>query len=362
MMPSLFSPPPGFKLHKNNLFDAVRLYAALQVMLSHGSAYLGIDIPPPVSFIFNMFPGVPVFFSISGFLVGLSFLRMRANYALYIWHRMVRIYPALLACLLITCLLLVFSGKDSFLFSFGGILWLVCQSTFLQFYNPGELRDFGIGVVNGSLWTIPVELQFYVVLPFIVAVALPLGAVVLRQMRVWFFLISIVALSLFSYVLMNYLLINGSIFASKLLRVTIIPHLYQFVFGFLLIPLLFAARRLVVVLVCLSLGILFAVCAFRFHQFVPLSSSLSYALLAVGVGLVPVRGSLGCDLSYGIYLYHGLCINLLYRLDLSLPSILTFYSSLTISLAAFSWFCVEKPAMRAMHDPPIWLLRLFRSC
>lgn len=40
--------------------------------------------------------------------------------------------------------------------------------SFVQFYNPDWLRGFGTGVLNGSLWSIPVELQYYVLLPFLI--------------------------------------------------------------------------------------------------------------------------------------------------------------------------------------------------
>lgn len=39
------------------------------------------------------------------------------------------------------------------------------QITIFQYYTPNLLRNFGVGTPNGSLWTIPVELEFYILLP-----------------------------------------------------------------------------------------------------------------------------------------------------------------------------------------------------
>jgi len=59
----------------------------------------------------------------------------------------------------------LFCGKASFALSPSGILWLIGQASFFPFYNPDQLRDLGIGGMNGSLWTIPVELQLYILIP-----------------------------------------------------------------------------------------------------------------------------------------------------------------------------------------------------
>src|SRR5690606_19893364 len=47
------------------------------------------------------------------------------------------------------------------------IFWIVGQISFFQFYNPEFMREFGTGVLNGSLWTISVELQFYIMVPIL---------------------------------------------------------------------------------------------------------------------------------------------------------------------------------------------------
>ena len=55
----------------NNNFNLIRLFAALQVAIVHSAGYLNIDIQY-LKFL-DLFPGVPIFFFISGFLIIKSF-------------------------------------------------------------------------------------------------------------------------------------------------------------------------------------------------------------------------------------------------------------------------------------------------
>ena len=61
-----------FKLRNNN-FDLIGLFAALQVAIIHTIAHLDLDIHIPL---LEYFPGIPIFFFVSGFLINLSFERL----------------------------------------------------------------------------------------------------------------------------------------------------------------------------------------------------------------------------------------------------------------------------------------------
>jgi peptidoglycan/LPS O-acetylase OafA/YrhL len=47
-----------------------------------------------------------------------------------------------------------------------GAMWFVAQ-LFGAIYTPASLREFGFGSYNGALWTIPIELQFYFLVPLV---------------------------------------------------------------------------------------------------------------------------------------------------------------------------------------------------
>src|SRR5215213_3212767 len=77
-----------------NSFNAIRLLAALQVVYVHSYAHLDLPRLPGHDWI-TQFPGVPIFFAASGFLVFSSLLRL-GSLTEFFRHRALRIYPALL--------------------------------------------------------------------------------------------------------------------------------------------------------------------------------------------------------------------------------------------------------------------------
>ena len=344
--PSLLDRCSALRLGRNNLFDVIRLYAAIQVLIVHGVAHLHF-IPPLLVQTFFSLPGVPLFFSISGFLVGLSSLRFRGRWGEYAWHRFLRIFPALWICLLVSILVLITFGKGWFFLSPAGFVWLASQLTVVQFFNPSQLRDFGVGVINGSLWTIPVELQFYVVLPALVVVA---GA--LRDRAVVLLLSAIILCSFFIRQVLIGSLIDPESLAAKLLDVSFAPHLFQFLLGFAcLLPYLFLGRkRSVLVLIVAGLASLAASTMF------PVAGSflrpVAFAALPVGVGLIPLDLLRGLDFSYGLYLYHMPIANALLVAKVPPGLSVPIYLLFSFVIAALSWFLVEKPALSLKSKIP----------
>jgi len=77
--------------NRNNLFDYVLLYAALQVLIGHGSSHLKFDLPKLISYIFS-YSGFPIFFAISGFLINISWINSEFNLRKFFVSRYWNVY------------------------------------------------------------------------------------------------------------------------------------------------------------------------------------------------------------------------------------------------------------------------------
>jgi peptidoglycan/LPS O-acetylase OafA/YrhL len=157
-----------------NSLDLVRLLAASDVMIGHYLGHVGQQHYWLGTFLL-LFPGVPVFFFISGFVISGAWLRQpeASDYAL---ARITRIFPALIVPLLVGLGgLFLFYDRDLLADHAAELgLWSLSQLT-VPGWNPGFLRNYGIGVVNGSLWTIPIEVSFYVMAPLMLITSKRLG-------------------------------------------------------------------------------------------------------------------------------------------------------------------------------------------
>ncbi|MFM0595943.1 acyltransferase family protein [Paraburkholderia dilworthii] len=183
--------------------NALRGLAALSVLISH---YLGIFwfarpiagilanatvpdasvIPTPhLAVLLDAFPvatgpfGVALFFMISGFVIPFTF--ERTSVSGFIAGRILRIYPLYMAGFTITLIALTLSGIASgkpFPYTFANVV---------VHYFPG-LRDLvWLPSIDGIVWTLEIELKFYVVCALI--------APLLRQGRIWTFLVPMVLLA-----------------------------------------------------------------------------------------------------------------------------------------------------------------------
>ena len=121
---------------------------------------------------FNAEFAVKIFFSISGYLIGLS-LSNNTKILTFYKKRIMRIYPSYITVILIFFLiaLLFNTNKLNTLISDSEIyIYLISNLLTVNFFQPsipGFLDQNVINAINGSLWTIKNELVCYFLAPFI---------------------------------------------------------------------------------------------------------------------------------------------------------------------------------------------------
>lgn len=348
---------------RTNNFDLIRLVAACQVAIEHCARFLCPELlsrAPWLAFL----PGVPVFFFISGFLISASWERS-PNMRTYATNRVLRIFPALwlvfvfsVACLLVLSPQSLAQAAPTQL-----AVWAAAQITMGQAWNPGFLRGYGLGVLNGSLWTIPVELSFYVAIPVIYWLCRKTGSykAVLAGIAACSFAL-LWAMTLYSEAHSEPMLL-------KVIGLTPLPWIGMFACGIL-------AQRNSQVLCSLVRGrfflfltvyVCFAVVAFFFPAAFPLLRSNLNPMGAVNFAALILlilsaafsRPRLADrllrrnDISYGIYIFHMPIVNALVHRGYGGPLGLAAALMGTLAVAALSWFLIEKRVLRLRH----WSLR-----
>lgn len=343
-------------------FDYMRIALAVAVVawhswgLTHGRDGIREALLGPAGFVVSAI--LPAFFALSGYLVTMSLFRS-ATIGKYVMLRVVRIAPALgveicLSALLLgpivtTVALSAYFSDHLFFKYFLNLVGLV------QYQLPGvfETNPYP-GVVNGSLWTLPYELEVYV---YLVAFAF-LGA----KSKRWIFLIGLGAV-LFAVMFIP-IADRGSIVVvlKQLLSSSpgVDPNLQAdarivnanpaqlVVVSFLAGAAIFAYRdRLpydgrLALLAFLATPALFLSPAYHL-------AALPIAYLTVWLGLTNPGSSWIVskgDYSYGVYLYsfpvqQVVAMQMGERPDYLLHLALSL--AITCGFAIFSWHAVEKP-------------------
>jgi peptidoglycan/LPS O-acetylase OafA/YrhL len=350
-------------IQRRNNFDLLRLLAAYQVVYFHASEHLGVaeghGLREVLEAVLGLFPGVPVFFVISGFLISLAYERS-PSVRDYARNRFLRLYPALWVCFACSLLLLAAFGQiDRAVLGSGSFwLWVLGQTTIAP-WNLAAFRDFGVGVINGSLWTIPVELTFYAAVPVLYALVID-GP--LRRLRVPV----VAAAGLVSFGLWFWTQVVPETGLVKLVRLTLPAHLFMFLFGFALQRRWDAVRGWIEGRAALWLG-LYVAAGLAAGWLVGSPRNASGAGLAVAAAVQgALRGLLavavvsaaftapevahrclrGHDVSYGVYLYHAPAINACLAVGFTGFPAVGLVAAAAGVLGAASWILVERPALR----------------
>ena len=349
-IPSAAPPDEALLLDsRRNNFDFLRFLFAVWVLYSHcfalvanGNRYFDIsDFTRGQTYLGHI--ALQGFFLISGFLITMSWVRSRGLRD-FLRRRVLRIYPGYLAACLFCVLLVGPLGSESARHYFAQLSLpstvrqmatldkLAAPPTFMNSPAPGE--------INGSLWSIRIEFECYLLLPLLAASGL------LRRRR---FVLGLTGL-VFA---LNSLL--ESPLARHLARPapeTLISHtglgLY-FLLGMtvFLYRDKFSIGRMPVLI---SLAALCVTAIFGgFTIALPIFGTYLLFVTAFHARIPLRRFSERVDLSYGIYLYAWPVKRIiLHFLGAAMNPYLLFLLALpaTCLLAVGSWLLIEKPFLK----------------
>jgi len=340
-------PIPG----KNN-FDLLRLFAAAQVALIHIFAYL--DIYPLARYVLHFFPGVPIFFFISGFLITAAYEKNMADNGgikTFAVNRILRLYPALIVCVGLSVGAVALTGyfQTVDMTATDFFTWLSGLLTVFQFLNPPFMADFGVGTLNTPLWTISIEIQFYLLTPLIV-----FG---ISRHRV----IVILALAIFMCLSVLNIYNGKETLLIKLFNVSFLPWVYMFIAGGLFYKWRwlqgFALRQSKIVTLALFILASYLSSIFGLGERININPVVFLLLCLLIVQIAFSWRGLADNLlrrndySYGLYIYHMPVLSIFVHLGW----IEKWYAGLSIILitmvfAIFSWQIIERPALRLKNN------------
>lgn len=285
--------------------NLIRLLAALQVLYEHTLAHLHIADLPVLGTFLHFFHGVPIFFTLSGFLIWQSVGRSGSPVS-YLQKRFWRIYPELWVAVAVelVVLLCLYAAPIHWL-SLG--VFAITQGTFFPFWTPDWLRGYGCGCPNGSLWTICVLIQFYLT-------AYPMYKFLHgRKLWIWgaTFLLTL-AIGLALPTAGRFL----PLLATKLLKQSLLPYLWMFVLS------AFVAEKRATLLPFLTAYWWVPVLATIAVQQTHVDIAAAYPVLETVLLFLGLTGAayrfpqlnLPTDISYGVYIYHMTVVNALIAL------------------------------------------------
>ena len=329
--------------HTNNNFNAVRLLAALSVVVSHSFLLvIGQTAAEPLSstpYTLGQH-AVNVFFVLSGLMLSRSFA-IQPNWKTFAVARALRIFPGLFVCAAIVAWVLgPFGTRLSLAEYFHDGHTLTYPFATLVIFDRAQLHDMFLssthpGEINEPLWTIKYEVFAYIVF----AVGMSFGLIAKRSAIVLGSLVLAIALTLASS-------------APSPLSDAPIGSFIRFGFCFSLGIVAYRFRARIILRWTVAGGLL----AFAFlvngtpAANIAFVISFAYAALLLGSTRIPnvTKFTSKTDLSFGLYIYAWPVQQLvLVSAGPAIPVWGHLIISIAISLlfAALSWWLIEKPAL-----------------
>ena len=325
-------------VYKSNNLDFLRLVLATAVVFLHLAFLAKTPLTESVSESLHWLSGsaVSTFFIVSGFLIYMSYDRKKTLIN-YFWGRFLRLYPAYILLILFCSCLYYFVGDGHSGESFKSeIKYIMANLVFLNFLAPtidGVFSQNPEPIINGSLWTLKIEVMFYCLVPLLY--------MLLERKHDYLFMVLIYILSfLYKDLALQY---KDSIpFADTLARQ--LPGQMMFfisgVFCFKYFSLFKQHKLLILSMTTILLS-------FNLYYLQPFLIAVFITVVFISYPNVLSFRKIG-DISYGVYIFHFPIIQIFIAYGFTFDSISSYIPLfLTIFLFSFvSWKCIEAPSLK----------------
>jgi len=329
-------------MHRNN-FDFIRFILSFTVILAH---IIDLSQHPSLTFLRPFFDSniaVTGFFIISGFLISKSYISTN-NVKQYFIKRANRLLPGYLFTVFCGAIFLSFTSilpLQQYFLSSDLYKYLFYNITFQNFLHPclpGVFLNNHQCAVNGALWTIKVEVGFYIIIPFLIYIINKVPK------KLFLFIFIYLAALAYKYICSYYYQVTGNKLFD-ILSHQLPAFMAYFVSGMAMHYYLpkFIQHKKYLLLIALPVFILEYY--FSLEILKPLALTIIVFYVAYGFPFLNNFGKYG-DFSYGTYIYHfpiiQLCITLGFFEKYN-PFLIAVCIIITVLImAVLSWNLLEK--------------------
>ncbi|MEO5690301.1 MAG: acyltransferase [Burkholderiaceae bacterium] len=341
-------------------FDALRLILAVGVVGWHANSMVrgGLWLDHTR---FAWFPGYAIlsmFFALSGFLIAGSARRLRLPD--FLLNRGLRIFPALAVEILLSAFVLglAVTTLPAATYLTRGQTWhyLTNIVALINYELPGVFKTNANDIVNGSLWTVPLEFLCYAVMAVIM-----LTSMLKRPVTILILSAALICVGLIAQLAAPPLMDGTAAFmGAGLFEKIFTAHQSRLLISFLLGIILFCYKDRIpysktYAAIAVATCVLVSFAGYPQQIGYPLlnliaAPALAYLMVFVGVSNVPTPAVFKKgDYSYGIYLY-GYPLQQLAASNFPgvHSAVLQFFIALPLIalFSIFSWHFIEKPILR----------------
>lgn len=224
------------------------------------------------------------------------------------------------------------------------LIWFISQITLGQAWNPVEFRDVGLGVVNGALWTITVEILFYIVVPLIHWFESKFKHLVVVMFLMSFLLyaygeVTLEQINIGSKNIFDYLSLTPAVWGWMFLLGTLVYKNRVYIMNYFTYLYIGFPALILIIYFHPDSSIFFSSSGNKLGLLYYFAFCALILIFAFRTPFINLKH----DLSYGIYVWHMVVINLLITMGIRNFSVMVL---LTILSSIISWLLVERPMLK----------------